>query len=122
VTERRSRAYVLDGILTGHLQETGDYYIFKNIQYAEQPVGELRFREPIPPLQNQSSQISAGTQDVMCPQAVPGWIAGLSTSQGANLRRRAIAAAETIVTESCLVLDVYVPTEVFSKGRAAKGL
>ncbi|KAI1817667.1 carboxylesterase [Poronia punctata] len=103
----------------GTVNETGDYYIFKNIPYAEQPVGALRFQKPAH-IEKRGAEINTGAQDVICYQALPGWEASRSKADQKLLRQRAADAEEPVATESCLVLDLRVPAEVFRKGRAAK--
>ncbi|KAI0391535.1 carboxylesterase [Xylariaceae sp. FL0594] len=104
----------------GTVNTTGNYYVFKNIPYAQQPVGELRFQMPVPPLSFPRLETNAGTQDVICLQAVPSWVLRLSATQAAKMQRRSVDAPEAVTTESCLVLDVYVPAGIFNKGAAAK--
>ncbi|KAI3325707.1 carboxylesterase [Xylariaceae sp. AK1471] len=95
----------------GTVNSTGGYYVFSNIPYAQQPVDDLRFRKPRP-ITEKSSKVNTGTQNVMCYQAAPGWVLSQSTIQA-----RA-ASAQTVATESCLVLDIYVPADVFQSGQA----
>ncbi|KAI8631851.1 carboxylesterase [Xylariaceae sp. FL1651] len=94
----------------GSVNSTGDYYVFSNIPYAQQPIGDLRFRKPVP-ITKKSSKVNAGAQDVECYQAYPEWVLQQATSEA--------AVVETVQTESCLVLDVYVPTDIFKKGKFA---
>ncbi|KAI0886703.1 alpha/beta-hydrolase [Annulohypoxylon maeteangense] len=112
----------------GSVNKTGNYYIFNNIPYAEQPIGELRFQKPVPindiGLQvNDTKPVNNGYNiTVVCPQAYPEWVISLTAE------RRGIAKETAAVTlngqagqtEACLVLDVYVPDNVFIKGVAAE--
>ncbi|KAI1207685.1 alpha/beta-hydrolase [Annulohypoxylon truncatum] len=112
----------------GSINTTGNYYIFSNIPYAEQPVGELRFQKPVPiedtGLQTNETKIVNNGYNikVACPQAYPEWAINLTAV------RREIdwdTAAVSLngqagQTEACLVLDVYVPEAIFAQGVAAE--
>lgn len=50
-----------------------NYLAFKNIPYAEPPVGELRFLEPIP-LTSWNEEINNGSTSRVCPQMQVGWV------------------------------------------------
>ncbi|KAL9016553.1 MAG: hypothetical protein Q9180_008794 [Flavoplaca navasiana] len=56
----------------GILSENGKFVTFKNIPYAEPPVGELRFAEPIH-IQKDTEGVNYGLVDNVCPQAQVGW-------------------------------------------------
>ncbi|KAK8855116.1 carboxylesterase family protein-like protein [Apiospora arundinis] len=51
---------------------TTDVYKFSNIRYAQPPSGQLRFRAPLPPLEDRS-RIQDGAQYRACPQGIPHW-------------------------------------------------
>ncbi len=65
------------------------YYSFEGVPYARQPVGELRFRRPLP------AEPWEGTLDatdrILCPQT------------------QAILEMAVLGREDCLVLNVYTP-------------
>ena len=113
-----------------HLQSTGGYYNFSNIRYAEPPVGNLRFRAPVP-VTTKSKTVQTGSVDVICPQALPAWFA-LTTSfipaylSGKPYNYEAAVAAlanssgaapamDPRTNEDCLFLDVMVPKQVFDQ-------
>lgn len=50
----------------------GDCYMFSNIRYAEPPVGEFRFRAPIPP-RTRTKTVDQGEIGRVCPQAETSW-------------------------------------------------
>jgi carboxylesterase type B len=109
--------------LTNQPQSDGSYYTFSNIPYAQQPVGALRFQKPVVPI-GKSSKVNDGNQTgVMCMQAYPEWILELQASgYGVNVS----TVAEMLYdaegqTESCLLLDVYAPKDIFLKGSQAEG-
>ncbi len=66
-----------------------------NIPYAEAPVGELRWRAPVP-LKPSAEPIPPKTEPVMCPQ-MPGEASGTT-------------GTEPVGSEDCLYLDVVAPT------------
>ncbi|CAJ2509188.1 Uu.00g142140.m01.CDS01 [Anthostomella pinea] len=104
----------------GTVNSTGNYYIFSNVPYAEQPIDALRFQKPTAPTGN-FSDVNKGTNDVMCMQAYPLWIIQLlasdnKTAYAAKTDEFLDAAGQT---EACLVLDVRVPVDVFEAGSAA---
>ncbi|OAA77518.1 esterase [Akanthomyces lecanii RCEF 1005] len=88
------------------------YATYRNIRFAQPPVGNLRFRRPVTP-----PPASSGIQDGVVPlnstnciQTVPHWLA---PTPGLN--------GSTWGSEDCLFLDVYVPGGV-SMASAATGL
>ncbi|KAI1464806.1 alpha/beta-hydrolase [Daldinia caldariorum] len=107
----------------GSMNKTGDYYIFNNIPYAQQPVGELRFSKPVPIVQSQGVPAHGHGNDdvVMCPQAYPQWLIDLMAKRiGVDKKRIASLLNNQLgQTEACLVLDVYVPANIFDEGPAA---
>jgi hypothetical protein len=59
----------------------------------------------------------------MCMQAYPEWIIELQAA-GYGVDTTTMAAilyAAAGQTESCLLLDVYVPTDIFNSGLTAQG-
>ncbi|KAI1371178.1 alpha/beta-hydrolase [Hypoxylon crocopeplum] len=108
----------------GLVNATGNYYIFSNVPYAEQPVGDLRFRKPVA-IEGTSSGISNGTSDgdvVMCPQAYPQWVIELM-AEGSGVDSDTMAAAlnnQPGQTEACLLLDIHVPAIIFDRGSTAE--
>lgn len=101
-------------IHTASTNSSGDYYIFSNIPYAEQPVDDLRFHVVGLPT-GTSSTVNNGSADVLCMQAYPEWIIELQAKSyciDTDLMREMLYA-QPGQTEACLMLDVYVPTKVF---------
>lgn len=106
-------------------QDTGGYYLFSNVAYAVQPVGDLRFKQTrlptdtrgSPPLRN-----STGSETVQCVQAFPQWVVdtraqhyGVSPQVAESMLR-----SQAGQTESCLVLDVYAPAFAVHKNKNNK--
>ena len=119
----------LPSVLILRLKETGNYYNFSNIRYAEPPVGSLRFALPVSP-RGRNTTVDTGSIARICPQAYPTGgrineryntyysltgntsIAGFENStQGFDYPRN--APSDPRVTEDCLFLDVMVPREIF---------
>ncbi|KAH8201795.1 hypothetical protein TruAng_004059 [Truncatella angustata] len=116
--------------------ETTDIYTFSNIRYARQPIGDLRFRAPLPPLENRTV-VQNGTGTRVCPQGIPEWqekasqaIAQFSNSTVPfNLTKweetlgKANAAGvnvNAVSSEDCLFLDVHVPGQFFrNRGKSS---
>ena len=103
------------------MQTTGDYYIFSNIPYAEQPVGDLRFQLPVA-ITTSSSNVNNGSTTPICMQGAPLWsIKQAAVEEGATVEEiEEFLWNEAGQTEACLVLDIYVPSSSFNKGSAAK--
>lgn len=114
-----------------YVQPEGDFYNFSNIRYAEPPVGELRFRAPIPP-RTRTKTIDQGKIGRVCPQANPGWSAIALQFVPAYLAGKTfdVSALESTLTnvsssppppqdpresEDCLFLDIVVPRKVFEQ-------
>lgn len=102
------------------MQTTGNYYIFSNIPYAEQPVGDLRFQLPVAIVRN-SSNVNNGLTTTICIQGAPQW----SIEEDAEQTGLTVEEIEEILfteagqTEACLVLDVYAPASTFDNACAA---
>ncbi|TVY54096.1 Carboxylesterase patB [Lachnellula cervina] len=103
------------------MQTTGNYSIFSNVPYAKQPVDDLRFKLPVS-ITGNSSTINDGSVAAICVQGAPIW----TLQQAADADGVPVEIVEEIFwneadqTESCLVLDVYVPSSTFNKGVSAK--
>ncbi|ROV89462.1 hypothetical protein VMCG_10229 [Cytospora schulzeri] len=109
-------------IHTASTNSSGDYYMFSNIPYADQPVDDLRFHVVGLPTGN-SSTANDGSTDVMCMQAYPEWIINLEAEAScvtAEVMKDTLYA-QPGQTEACLMLDVYVPTKVFDRNVSSTG-
>ncbi|KAL8951891.1 MAG: hypothetical protein Q9222_002166 [Ikaeria aurantiellina] len=114
---------------------SGRTYNFSNIRYAEPPIGNLRFRAPIPP-QTANRSVDNGLIGRVCPQAAPAWQAIAQQFDPAYLTGKpfnasdaeaALAAAasnpptnDSRTTEDCLFLDVVVPEQVYSQANQSE--
>lgn len=113
-----------------------DIYTFTNIRYAQAPVGDLRFRAPLPPLPNRDT-IQNGSGTRICPQGVPEWQArafGPFVEYTSGRRNFSLAAWVADVanatappinftagnTEDCLFLDVHVPRTVLEAAQRCR--
>ncbi|KAI1798546.1 alpha/beta-hydrolase [Daldinia bambusicola] len=107
----------------GSVNETGDHYVSNNIPFAQQPVGELRFSKPVPIVGGQGAPAHGhGNDDVdMCPQAYLQWVTDFIAKRS-GIDKKTMASLlndQGGQTEACLVLDVYVPVDIFDEGPAA---
>ncbi|KAI4232677.1 MAG: hypothetical protein LQ349_004866 [Xanthoria aureola] len=109
---------------------TGRTYNFSNIRYAEPPIGDLRFRAPVPP-QGGNRSVDRGLVGKVCPQANPAWLLTTEQFVPAYLTGKPFnaSAAEAVIeaaaaspgpadpreTEDCLFLDVVVPEQIFHR-------
>ncbi|KAH8587533.1 Alpha/Beta hydrolase protein [Bisporella sp. PMI_857] len=110
------------------VNESGSYYNFTNIRYAQPPVGRLRFEHPVPPRTTNPTVDDGGLIPILCPQVFPEWteisgalLGGANDSQLANLIRplniSSYGTAPLGQSEDCLFLDVMVPSAVFDRRR-----
>lgn len=113
------------------MQTYATAYNFSNIRYAAPPVGDLRFRAPVPPAENRS-QVQNGTQGHACPQASPLWqeiaepflesyFEGKQFNQSSNISSYSYQPEPvgSGVSEDCLFLDVLAPKKAFDRGQKA---
>ena len=120
------------------MQATDGFYNFSNIRYAEPPIGELRFRAPVPVKGSDNTTVNTGSVGVICPQSSPGWgqIAdkffpdylegipfNLSATEAANNASSTGASTkqDPRTSEDCLFLDVIVPQQVFNAQNGTSG-
>ncbi|PKY01112.1 carboxylesterase family protein [Aspergillus campestris IBT 28561] len=107
-------------------------YNFTNIRYAAPPLGNLRFRAPVPPAAENRSLIQTGARGRVCPQAkplwetiAPGFLSNYLTGQpfdpsldvptlNISLNMK-LPGLDPRITEDCLFLDVVVPKKVFDR-------
>ncbi len=86
------------GILTGSLND--DIAVYRGIPFAAAPVGELRWRPPVPPRSWAGSR-SADQFGSICPQnlgeSLPAWLNDHITAVG--------------VDEDCLTLNIWTPVD-----------
>ena len=55
------------------VQDDSSYLKFGNIPFAEPPLGDLRFKAPIPP-KKEGSDLNEGLEERVCPQYQAGWV------------------------------------------------
>lgn len=110
-------------------QATGGYYTFKNIPYAEAPLGPLRFRHPIPRV-TLSRSIDDGSAGRICPQAAGSWfqhsipLVAQTIAQNCNNTSGQPGGPPPPIglpeSEDCLLLDVSLPHGVWENRASAK--
>ena len=123
VRHTRSQARTYTSNIT--LQDTGGYYNFSNIPYAQPPLGALRFAKP-EAINHTSDQLNHGTIGRICPQVQPGWFAstlqfvfewtlGRYNSDSVITRgiQNILKPDHGRMSEDCLLLDVVVPQKVW---------
>ena len=98
---------------------TGGYYSFKNIPYAQPPVGDLRFRHPIP-LVTVNRTVNDGSNPRVCYQGSGPWfqysvplVTQTIMDGGITIPPAGPSGPVTGQSEDCLLLDVSVPKDVF---------
>ncbi|KAF7595443.1 hypothetical protein BBP40_006065 [Aspergillus hancockii] len=109
--------------------ETTGLYNFSNIRYAAPPLGNLRFRAPMPPRVNRS-RVQTGVVGRVCPQATPIWskfimphfLKSYFTNSTFSAPVDVYAYSDTPsqdprISEDCLFLDVVVPQKVFNRAQ-----
>jgi para-nitrobenzyl esterase len=89
---------IAQGRLTGAVQENGSY-VWRNIPYAQPPVGELRWKAPRP-AEGWEGVYRATEVIQPCTQFVSGLTAGIADPDGDGL----------VGSEDCLYLSVYAPS------------
>jgi hypothetical protein len=106
-------------------QKTAAYHSFPNIRYASAPVGDLRWKAPVPPQTNRSV-IQSNAQSIECAQGSASW--QIRTSKyisnylkTGNIPNVTYSDLSTFVSggvEDCLFLDVMAPRTVFHSALA----
>lgn len=102
------------------MQANATYYTFSNIPYAEPPVGQLRFRLPIPSLRINRT-VNDGSNPRICPQANAAFFGisvpyllqtlfGVPPGSGGGGPPPTSGPPES---EDCLLLDVSVPKAIW---------
>lgn len=113
------------------MQETVGLYNFSNIRYAHPPIGDLRFRAPVPPI-SKSNIVNNGSVAANCPQAqgswhlianqfVPLYLAGTAFDYewaAKNVAHEPPSSVYEGGNEDCLFLDVIVPKYAFNNGNS----
>ncbi|ELR09469.1 hypothetical protein VC83_00616 [Pseudogymnoascus destructans] len=119
------------GLWSASINDTGKhpYYTFSNIRYAVPPVGDLRFRAPVPP-KHRNTTVNNGSGNPICPQANPAWLLtaqafltgtpienltrpGSGSGSGGGFSLDDIPKPAAGTTEDCLFLDVYAPKSIY---------
>lgn len=85
-------------------QSTTGLFTFRNIRYAQAPVGDLRHAPPVAPV-GRNPEVQRGNESRICPQ----------DSQDIN---QSLDIPST--TEDCLFLNVIVPRRVFNNRETCK--
>ncbi|KAI4122739.1 MAG: hypothetical protein LQ341_007275, partial [Variospora aurantia] len=117
----------------GVLSENGKFVTFKNIPYAEPPIGENRFLAPLP-VQKYTEGVNYGLVENVCPQVQVGWapkamefLMDFPTAAALAKWKDPITAADygptqyppKNVSEDCLTLDVMVPKSVWDSRKSS---
>ncbi|GIY62160.1 venom carboxylesterase-6 [Caerostris extrusa] len=86
------------GPVIGHEYEVHpiSIYVFKNIPYAKQPIGEMRFKPP-EETDAWASENDLNQQPIYCPQSSSSYVKSLNY--------------DVFGQEDCLFLDIYVRKE-----------
>ncbi|EAW20417.1 carboxylesterase family protein [Aspergillus fischeri NRRL 181] len=106
------------------------WYNFSNIRYAAPPLGQLRFRPPVPPMTDRS-EIQTGNVGRVCPQVeMPQWATTAYAFIVKTLYGYTLNASDSEfsiingpgvhdgrITEDCLFLDVIVPKKIYERRR-----
>lgn len=110
-------------------QSLESYDSFSNIRFASAPIGDLRWKAPVPPKTNRSAVLS-NSKSITCVQGASSW--QLRTSQYTNdylktgdipnVSYSDMSAISAGGVEDCLFLDVQVPRKVFNNGREKRRL
>ncbi|KAL8887208.1 MAG: hypothetical protein Q9215_005194 [Flavoplaca cf. flavocitrina] len=142
-TAHKLEEYQVDldnGIHGGVLSENGKFVTFKNIPYAEPPIGDNRFFGPIP-IQKRTEGVNYGLVENVCPQAQVGWapkamefLRDFPNAPALAKWTDPITAADygptqyppknartnpaDPVSEDCLTLDVVVPKSVWDSRKS----
>ena len=101
--------------------ERGVYLTFGNIRYADPPVGENRFKAPVP-VSTVDRNVNDGSHGSKCPQAFPSWSLEEAAEEAGvtpDIVLRELITDPTI-SEDCLFLDVVVPCDIFNKHAEAE--
>lgn len=93
---------------------TGSNYAFRNIRYAEPPLGKNRF-QTTQPMKTVNRTINDGSFGFSCPQTRPDWSVNSGAIWASVLPPIVLKEFGAPVTESedCLFLDVVVPKTVY---------
>ncbi|TVY62853.1 Carboxylesterase patB [Lachnellula suecica] len=112
----------------GFLNKTGGFYNFSNIPYATPPLGDLRFKAPVPlpdVVDKTNAPINDGSRFAICPQGIPAWtsISTLWLTNGLGAINQSAGYTPPNITslppvaygtsEDCLLLDILVPQTIF---------
>ncbi|KAL9125796.1 MAG: hypothetical protein Q9217_005051 [Psora testacea] len=102
------------------LNAKAQYYNFSNIRYAAPPLGDLRWRDPQPPLVERS-RVNDGTLGYVCPQSAPLWFTVGNKALGNLAAYIPPGISGQQENEDCLFLDVISPVKVFQQRQKRRG-
>lgn len=107
------------------IQETGSFYNFSNVRFAQPPTGDLRFFPPEEPVVDRTI-VHNGSERRVCPQALPNWYVPQGSAvfeylYGVNVSWTGpLSGPDPDESEDCLFLDVIVPKPVFDNAGTRK--
>ncbi|KAK5662492.1 hypothetical protein OQA88_8404 [Cercophora sp. LCS_1] len=116
---------LLTSVHEGVLNATAGFYSFNNVPYAEPPVGQLRFRAPIPKI-TVNRTVNNGSVGRICPQApgaawlgisVPFMLETITGQPPPPGGPPPVTLPDPRISEDCLYLDVKAPRAVLENNQ-----
>ena len=106
--------------MSERLQAEHEFYTYKNIRYAEPPVGERRFRHPVP-VSTVDRTINDGQYGFGCHQGYPAIVVEELSKQGESTEGARLRLTNNPTwNEDCLFLNIVVPKPILEKAQSKK--